>query len=226
MDEVARSIAAWMGTIVGDVPVALAARGSELPDRGIGLLLLEVHRSAAPRGTRRTPLALSARFLVTIEAADPAESYRLVGELAFAAVEDTELEIELEPVPAHVWAMLAATARPALIVRVPVRRARPEPEGPRVREPLVAHVSPVVALEGRVLGPGDFPIPYARIEAPGLGAAAYADPAGFFRLAPLPLDPPLRELIVKAKGVRTTIVAEESAGFRTPLTVRLSEAEV
>lgn len=215
-----------MRGVAGNVTVTLAWRAADLPDKGLGLLLLDVHRSALPRGTNRPPLALTARFLITVEAPDIPEAYRLIGELAFAMLEDTELELELEPVPPHVWTMLDATARPALIVRLPVRRARPQPKAPRVREPLVVHVGPVVSFEGRVLGPGDFPIPYARVEVPGLGASAYADNSGHFRFASLPLYPPLRELIVNAKGVRTTIVAEESDGFPNPLIVRLTEAEV
>jgi len=68
-----------------------------------------------------------------------------------------------------------------------------------VRQPMQVSTIPLLALRGRVLGPGDIPLTGMRIEVAGIGHSTQTDSAGRFVLSGVPADEPAR-LHVRGRG--------------------------
>ena len=223
IDEVDQRLKAWVGRVLGEVPVSLHAPDRESVDRGVGLYLLELGAAPPPRTERRPPLQLSVCYLVTVGGeGQPERAHHQLGELVFAALVETDFEVDLTPVPLAVWSGLGVPPRPSFRVRVPVRRERPMPVVPRVHVPLVIHASPVQdALTGSVVGPGDVPIPGALVELPSLRLSTRTDARGVFRFPSVPPARSLGRLEVRAKGELLALGAEALATGGAPLVIRL-----
>jgi hypothetical protein len=181
----------------------------------VGVHLLELAEEPAARASNGvTPLQFAARYLITTwDADDPLVAHRLLGELAFAALESTEYMPELKPLPPELWRALGLPPQAVLVLRVPVRRVRGQPPPRRVRRPLGVQAAPLRELSGRVLAPGALPIPDARVDLLGSPdgrplATALTDRRGAFRLSAALADgaPLLR---VSAKGFSTTVPLAE-----------------
>jgi hypothetical protein len=129
--------------------------------------------------------------------------------------------VDLAPVPVVLWSALGVPPRPAFRLRVPLERERPMPAVPRVKEPLVIRTVPAEVLLGRVVGPGDIPIPDALVELPSMGLSARTDAKGRFRFASVPTDTPLGRLEVRAKGEVLAVRTEELPTEEGALLVRL-----
>ena len=149
IDEVDRSLREWITTVLGETPVSLLPpspqdRQNTAPVEGVGLYLLDLQEGPAARERRNQPLQLKVRYLITVSAAEPEEAHRRLGELAFAALASPEFEVELG-VPTALWPAFGVPPRPAFLLRVAVRRERPERPVPLVTEPLVVEAAPVAA---------------------------------------------------------------------------------
>src|SRR5262245_13374348 len=83
------------------VEVSWSLPAKETTKRVVHLHLLDVRPTPALRTPKRPPLQLTLRYLVAAAAADVHEAHRLLGELAFAALDETEFEVETEPLPAE-----------------------------------------------------------------------------------------------------------------------------
>lgn len=227
IDEVDQRLKAWVGRVLGEVPVSLNPPDRDSVDRGVGLYLLELGAAPPPRTERRPPLQLSVCYLVTAGGAgQPEQAHRQLGELAFAAMDEADFEVDLTPVPLGVWAGLGVVPRPSFRLRLPVRRERPMPAVPRVNVPLVAHAVPVQdALTGSVVGPGDVPIPGALVELPSLRLSTRTDARGVFRFPSVPPARSLGRLEVRAKGEVLALGPEALAAQGGPLIIRLSLKE-
>lgn len=226
LDEVDARLRAWVGRVLGEVPVSLDVPDRRLLENGVSLYLLELGASPPPRTERRPPLQLSACYLVTAGADSPERAHRLLGELAFSAMDEQDLEVDLTPVPLAVWTGLGLPPRPSFKLRVPVRRERPVPVVPRVRVPLAVHATPIAdALAGVVVGPGDVPIPGALVELPSLRLTTRTDAKGAFRFPSVPPAASLGRLEVRAKGEVLALGAEALATGGGPLVIRLSLKE-
>ena len=221
IDEVDHRMKSWVGRVLGDAPVSLVAPDRDSVDRGVGLYLLELAPAPPPRTSRRPPLRVSLCYLVTAGGDSPERAHHLLGELVFAALEEPDFEVDLSPVPVPLWTALGVPPRPAFRVRVPLERERPMPAVPRVKEPLITRAVPSVALPGRVVGPGDIPIPGALVELPSMGLSVRTDTKGRFRFASVPADTPLGRLEVRAKGEVLAVRAEELPTEEGALLVRL-----
>lgn len=223
IDTVDQRLKAWVGRVLGEVPVSLHAPDRDSVERGVGLYLLELGASPPPRTERRPPLQLSVCYLVTAGGeGQPERAHHLLGELAFAAMDETDFEVDLTPVPLGVWAGLGVQPRPSFRLRLPVRRERPVPVVPRVQVPLVAHVNSINdALTGSVVGPGDVPIPGALVELPSLRLSTRTDARGVFRFPSVPPAGSLGGLEVRAKGEVLALGAEALVTEGAPLVIRL-----
>jgi len=109
--------------------------------------------------------------------------------------------------------------RPAFRLRVPLARERSQ-DVAGVKVPLLTQAMPA-ALQGRVVGPGDIPIPGALVELPAMGLSARTDIKGCFRFASVPAGTPLGRLEVRAKGAVLAVRAEELPTEEGALVVRL-----
>jgi hypothetical protein len=144
---------------------------------------------------RPDALRLRIRYLITSDgwagALDP---------VLQAAATDSQVSLVFEPIPVETWVALRVRPRPALVVEVPIRVSRPVARMPLVRGPIRVEGVPMVALHGTVLGPGNVPVPGARVRAIDIGASAHTDGDGRFVLPGLPAVGSTR-LSVSGKGL-------------------------
>ncbi len=122
IDEVDHRLRAWVGRVLGEVPVCLGLPARESVERGVGLYLLELGPAARERTMRRPLLRVSLCYLVTAGAGTPEEAHHLLGELIFAAMEEPAFEVDMAPVPVELWSALQVVPRPAFRLRVPLER--------------------------------------------------------------------------------------------------------
>lgn len=221
IDEIDRRLSDWIGSILDQVEVSLAPPGATKTTRSVGLYLVELVRIPATRGTRRPPLQITLRYLVTTQAPSPEEAHQMLGELIIAAFEDPELEVEQEPLPITMWTALGVAPRPSFVLRAPFRHERPEKIAPPVRRPLVIKQSPLRSLSGQVFGPEDIPIMDARVEVPALQAYTRTDSRGRFNFPAVPAEPRPKLLRVRAKGREFSINNEQAESDSEPLVIHL-----
>ena len=176
IDQIAQRLQVWVGQALPETTVTIEPPGPSRSGQGVSLYLFELVDDPPLRGSQRTPLQAAARFLVTTWAATTEEALRLLGDLLFAAMEKTEFQVELTPLPAATWATVGLTPQPSFVLRVPLQWARPQPPVTRVRHPLTVQPVPLASLRGRVVGPDDLPVPHAVVAVEGLDAVARPDP--------------------------------------------------
>lgn len=216
-DQVDQRLDDWVQRVLGPIAVTFEPPLPARDGKGVSCYLLAVVGNPPLRGNRRPPLQAALQYLVTTWAERPQEAHRLLGELAFAALETTDFVLEPEPPPMATWQALGLLPKPSLMLRVPVRRARAEPETPLVVEPLVVRQAPMIPLHGVVVGPGNVPVAGARIELPALGRYAVTDRRGCFMFEAIPFLTEGVELAVSARGrhqvVRVTGATSEIEPF-------------
>jgi hypothetical protein len=221
IDEVDQRLKAWVGEVAGDMPVSFATPDRSTRGPGVSLYLLELGSAPPARSVRRVPLQFSVCYLVTVDAETPERAHQLLGELVFAALETPGFEVELSSTPVELWTALGIPPRPAFRLRLPVRRERAEPNVRRVRFPLVTHTVPNEALLGRVVGPGDVPIPGALVELPALKLSTQTDARGCFRFPLVPSLESIGRLEVRAKGEVLHVGAEALVSEEGQLVIRM-----
>jgi hypothetical protein len=142
IDLVDDRLVAWAETagateVVLGPPTDAAGR----PEAVASLYLLDLLHGPPARATTVAPYQFVARYLVTVAGATERGAHGLLGQLAFAALEASDMEPEFDPVPAGVWQAMGVRPQPSFMLRVIVRRERPA-MGPLVRHPLVVHLEP------------------------------------------------------------------------------------
>jgi hypothetical protein len=221
IDQIDRRLAAWIGGILDQVDVSLAPPEAAETARGVGLYLMELVQSPPARGTRRPPLMMTLRYLVTTQAAKPEDAHQMLGDLVVAALENPEFEVEQEPLPLALWTSLGIAPRPSFVLRVPFIHERPEKLAPLVRKPIVIKHLALRSLEGQILGPEDTPLMNARVELPALELFTTTDSKGRFHFSSVPAMPGARLLRVRAKGQEFSINTEQAGSEDDPLVIHL-----
>ena len=226
IDRIDEQLKDWVTERLEVSTVSFDPPGAPSAADGVSLFLLELVDTPPPRTTKRTPLQLSLRYLVTTWANDPRDAHRLLGELVFEAMKTDDFELDLEAPGASLWQSLETVPRPSFFLRVPFRRERAEPEVQRVRKPLVMEATQLRPLAGRVVGPDEMPIPGASVELPALNTRTKTDRKGAFQFTAVPQQSAPERLVVRARGVatETRIDLAGPAGEEEPLTVRLDPA--
>jgi hypothetical protein len=182
-------------------------------------------QSPPPSTNRRPPLQLILRYLVSAWSDKPEDAHQLLVQLMFSAMENKDFQVELESIPMTVWTAFGVAPRPSFVLRVPLRKERPEPETLLVREPLRVQTSPLTSFHGLLLGPGDVPLSDCRVEVPSLSLSASTDRKGRFYFAGMPASGTKR-LLVKAKGRELAIDSDENyPDSGTPLVIHFSPLE-
>ncbi|MBI5667942.1 MAG: DUF4255 domain-containing protein [Chloroflexi bacterium] len=218
IEQTDKRLREWAESVLDGTTVTFAPPAADQSGQAVSLYLMEFDTAPPPRGMTRPPLQFTLVYLVTAQGYEPDEAHRLLGELIFAALDSTEFEVDLKPLPYAAWTAFGVPPQPSFFLRALARRDRPEPEIKYVRRPLVIHTSPLASLEGVVLGPGDIPLVGARVEVPGMQARTQTDSHGRFTFSSLPTDPPIQQLRIRAKG-REQVVAIEPSTDR-PLVIR------
>lgn len=225
IDQVDQRLRDWTQSTLPDCDVTFEAPGDAKEGIGVSLYLFDIVNNPPARGSHRPPLQVALRYLVTSWGNKPDEAHRLLGNLIFAAMDNPDFDIELDPIPVALWRALGIVPRPAFVIRVPLRRERPEPERRLVRLPLVVKKSPMGGVEGTVVGPGDIPIANARVELPGLRRSTRTDSKGRFVFSAVPTAPPPEMLKVKARGKEVSVRLAEAARNGERLVIRLHVLE-
>lgn len=223
--DVDRRLCGWIGRFVQPVPVVLAAPAAMSGQTGVSLHLMELVPGSLPRGAHRAPLSATLRYLITAWLDDVPEGHRLLGELLFAAMDEQDLEVDPGPLSPAAWTALGVAPRPAVLLKVPVRKPRLEPVVPRVRGRVTVQFGGMRPLLGLVLGPGHVPIMAATVSLPALRLSSRTDARGRFRFAAVPEEPPLTEVRVNARGREVTWPIPAETG-RSPLVIELTESQL
>ena len=172
-------------------------------------------------------MQIGLNYLVTTWAGDPETAHRLLGDLVFAALENSEFEVELGKLPAETWAGYRLVPRPYFVLKIPVRKPRQGPVAKYVTQPLSVKDAAVTKLYGQVLGPGDVPLSGAQVTIPALGQVHYTDPRGRFILPLVPGSSNFRTIQVKFKNqvLEVTPSAGQPNSETTPLVLRFDLPE-
>src|SRR5579871_3191239 len=133
IDGVDRQLKNWVSGVLESVEIRLEAPQATRQGRGISLYLMQLASMPPPSTTRRPPLQVALRYLVTSWSEDPEEAHRLLGDLVFAAMARPEFQVELEVAPLDTWRAFGIAPRPSFVLRLPLQQARPEPEAKLVR---------------------------------------------------------------------------------------------
>jgi hypothetical protein len=221
IDETDRHLAAWITKVLDKVNVSLAPPVAGDTTRGVGLYLMELVQSQPARGTRRPPHLMTLRYLVTTQAPKPEDAHQMLGDLVVLALENSEFEVEQEPLPMSLWTALGMAPRPSFVLRVPFRHERPEKRAPLVRKPIVIKQLPLRSFEGQVVGPENIPLMNARVELPAFELHTNTDSKGRFHFSAVPTAPGARLVRVRAKGQEFSINTEQADSDEEPLVIQL-----
>jgi hypothetical protein len=221
IDHVDHRLADWARGVVGDEVDISFQPPREGNDPLVTLYLLDILNRPATGTGRAVPHQILLRYVVTTAAKDEARAHSLLGQLVFAALEDSGLEVEQDPLPLELWISLGTIPRPAFVLRVPLKKPRPERSVRPVRQPLQLKQASLAEVVGLVQGPGAVPIVGARVELPGLRRHTRTDARGRFRFTGVPEDPRPTKLLVMAKGKSEVIRWEEGMPLDEPLAIHL-----
>jgi hypothetical protein len=194
-------LTAWARDVLPGVEVSLAAPVSTaLTERGVNLYLLELRSRPAMRGTMRDPLQLALNYLVRTWAPDPADAHSMLLDLCFAAMEEPDFDVDLDPIGPELWQALGVVPGPAFRVSMPIRRVRPQPVTKPVLHPLQIEGTTLGSVAGWVRTPDDAAIPGATVEVPALDRQSLTDSRGRFQIEAIPAAPGRLDIRVRAKG--------------------------
>jgi hypothetical protein len=217
----------WAGKILPDTSIDLAAPQEAATGQGVSLYLISLESKPPTYENTRQAWQIGLNYLVTTWAGDPETAHRLLGELVFAALENTEFEIELGKLPADTWTSYRLVPRPYFVIKFPVRKPRQGPVAKYVTQPLSVKEAALTKLYGQVLGPGDVPLSGAQVTIPALRLVHYTDPKGRFILPLVPGSSNLRTVQVKFKSqvLEVTPNADQPNSETTPLVIRFDLPE-
>lgn len=222
IEEVDQKVAHWASILLDRVRVDHEPPRPEAAAEGatVHLYLMDLRRVPAVPGHARPPRRLMLRYLVTTTASKPSEAHRMLGELAFAALDSADFELEDAPLPLELWRSFGVPPRPAFVLQVPVDRRPPSRRGPLVEKPLELGVESFSLLRGQVLGPRDLPMAGARVAIPSLGRSTETDNQGRFVFDAL--SSRVKRLRVEVKGSELELDADPGG---EPLLIRWQPME-
>lgn len=225
IDAVDQRLLEWIGKLGSRTKIYLASPADMRGRQGVSLHLFEVISNPPPRGVHRPPLSVYLRYLITTWLDDAAKSDRLLGDLLFAAMEEKEFEVEPEPLPLAAWQAFGVAPRPAVLLRVSLKKPRLEKLAPRVRRRVTVRFGSMRSLQGQVVGPERVPIMAATVTLPSLRMTARTDRNGCFQFAAVPAEFPVTEVQVNARGRKVSLPIPAGAGDR-PLLIELNENQI
>lgn len=219
IDQIDEQLSDWVEQVLGGIRPGLTPPRDIEGSLAVNLYLLELVDDPLRRNTSRPPLQPALRYLVTTSADEPRDAHRLLSTLLYAAFEQDEFEVELDPVPHHTWSAFNIAPRPSFILRVPLPHERQPTLAPLVREVATTRSVPLVTLHGRLLGPEQHPLANARIELPTLYRYAYTDARGRFAIPGVPAAPQRKRLRITARDRTTRVQLVETGSPEHPVTI-------
>jgi hypothetical protein len=225
VDSTDQDMSAWAQRVLPNVAVSLDRPVADHPDgRGVGLYLLELRERPPLRSGRRDPLQLAVQYLVRTWSDDVTDAHEMLLALAFAAMEEEDFEVALDPPGPELWLALGVPPGPCFRIGVPVRRERPQPASKPVLHPLVVEPGSFGTVAGWVRTPNDQAIVGATVDVPALDRQSRTDRYGRFQLDALPGGDRRLDLRVRAKGreVWATVTGDDD---RDAVVIRLDPLE-
>jgi hypothetical protein len=215
----------WVGSIVQQADFSLGTPVMKKDGRGVGAYLLDILQTPPASTSKRPPLQLALRYLITSWSETPEEAHQMLVDLMFAAMDNLDFQVESQPIPLEVWTAFGVAPQPSFILRVPMRMERPEPSTKLVREPMKIQSSPIMAFHGLLLGPREIPLSHCRIEFPALNLSTSTDYQGRFHFPGIPAAG-RKQFLVKAKGFELPVHVEDNHPDReAPLVIHFSPLE-
>src|SRR5882757_9182840 len=135
-DETDARLEAWTKSALEGVEVSLSPPSDSDGKKAVSLYLMDVLPTQPARGVRLPPVQVVLRYLITVQAGDPRDAHHLLGQLMIAAADESDFEMEKEPMPVEMWRSFGLSPRPALVLRVPFKYERKEKSVKMVRFPL------------------------------------------------------------------------------------------
>ena len=215
----------WVASVVEGVDVTLDPPTAQHSGQGIGLYLLDLMQSSSISTVKPPPLQLTLRYLVTAWAEQSKMPINFSLRLFFAAMENTDFDVERNPPPVELWRAFGVKPRPAFLLRSPLLLERPKNTAKLVRQPVKVQVISCVAFYGRVLGPGDTPLSNCLVQIPALGLSTSSDRQGRFTFRSLPSSGMTR-LVIKARGHELSVNSDQAFPDSTsPMVIRFDSLE-
>lgn len=226
IEQADQGLMQWAATVLDRGIATFEPPDNTAGDLKVHLYLLDLLDCPPARGgAHPTPRQLSLRYLVTTSLGEQARTHEVLGQMAFAAMETPEFEVEFESLDPSWWTAMGALPRPAFFLTVRVRKERTDPTTQLVLHPPVINVSSVASLRGVVMGLDGFPWPGALVELPAVGRRVRSGMNGDFRFDAIPLEPQTKQLRITAKGRVFEVDIEQPKEPDTAVEVRLNPLE-
>lgn len=120
IEETSNRLTRWVDDTVGDQLAILGppqAGERRTKGRGVALYLFDIAPAAPSQEGRRQRVEADVRYLITAWAAEPLEAHTLLSQLLFAALQNAEFEVDLQPPPIDVWRGFGLPPQPAFLLR-------------------------------------------------------------------------------------------------------------
>lgn len=227
IEKVDQRLSEWIGGVLTeDVEVSLLPPTAAGDKKLVGLYLKDILPSSPTHGTRRPPLQVLLRYLVTSWAKNPSDAHQMLGQLLFAAMEHSEFEVDLEPVPAEVWTAFGTIPMPSFMLRLPLRHERPEKPIRLIRSPIEVQHSPLACMDGTVMGPAETPLADARVELSTHNLVTRTDRKGRFIFPTVPTQPATKKVRIVARGRELIKEVDYTKINQEPLIIHFDVLEV
>jgi hypothetical protein len=215
-------LVAWLRDAVG-APVRIGPPTAiESGDAVVAAWPLELRGDQEARGTgERLPMRLILRCLVCASGAVD-DATRLLDRVLVASAAAVGRFVVFEPPPADTWLAFGVAPRPAVLFDIPLQIERTTPSVPMVRQPLQVQAMSLVALQGRLVGPGDIPLSDMRVELASTGHSTQTDSNGQFVLAGVPAGEPAR---LRVRGRGRYLLAEVETPSTDPVVIHCTIEE-
>lgn len=214
---VSEGLQEWLGELLPDLPVALAAGADPAGFLGVAIRLLAITPRIVPLNPGRKSAALALDYLVTVRLDDVRAAHAAVSEIAFAVLGDGAYELVIGSPTGELCAALGVAPCPGLVLRTELRRDAQVPLAPLVREAPRPSLEALVHARGRVVGPGNLPIAGALVTIAGTSRCCTTGPDGRFRFA-IPAGQPAT---VTARARSREVSASLAPEVETILTLQM-----
>ncbi len=117
IDQIDEKLVKWVKDPVGDNLTPSLGAPADNGALSVNLYLLELVDDPMRRSGDNPPYQPALRYLITTHAGDPKDAHSLLAALLYAAMENPEYEVDLDPVPSHLWSAFNIAPRPAFILK-------------------------------------------------------------------------------------------------------------
>jgi hypothetical protein len=227
IEQVDQRLREWIGSVLTEaVEVSMLPPAGKGDKKVVGLYLKDILPSAPTRGSRRPPLQVLLRYLVTCRAKNQAEAHNMLGQLLFAAMEHPEYDVDLGQVPAEIWTAFGTIPMPSFMLCLPLKLERPQEPIRLIRSPIEVNQSPIASMEGSILGPEETPLTNARVELSTHNLVTRTDIKGRFIFPAVPTAPTQKQLRIIARGRELSKEIDCTKIKQEPLIIHFDVLEV